>query len=337
MKKVIVIALLTAAVILIAFILFFSGVLSFETMGSDRIPKKEITAVSDLEDGAYYVLHKESGKEIFRLCPAGKKNWDGEDSLVAHTLWFNTQNDTEIPVLYPDDQLIFVSSASVPYEGIQWERFADYGYSIGVANLESDQGGHFFIRNTDDGYTAYINPDSDAVSLASFVTVSELFIDKLGGAGVGKELVSEGGTLYGLNKDEKYICEWYSGTYFQDYEMTANTHVFCSLESFTTYDYEFLHSNCIAITIPEWLKTGCYYVDGIGLFRYVAQKDVEKYNGTPFDPNINWNDKMILYDENGFLKYDPTTGYKAEESDISDDRNETEKNDSDIGAEEYEN
>ena len=38
--------------------------------------------------------------------------------------------------------------------------------------------------------------------------------------------------------------------------MTANVHTFGFLESFTTYDYEFLHSNCIEIAIPSWFKTG---------------------------------------------------------------------------------
>ena len=109
-----------------------------------------------------------------------------------------------------------------------------------------------------------------------------------------------------LEKDKKYVCEWYTGTYYQDFEMKANIHTFGSLESFMTYDYEFLHSNCIAITIPNWLKTGYYYLDNIGFFRYIASADAKKYNGKPYDSNIDWNDPIILYNEDGSVKYNPS-------------------------------
>ena len=90
--------------------------------------------------------------------------------------------------------------------------------------------------------------------------------------------------------------------------MTANVHTFGLLESFTTYDYEFLHSSCIEISIPTWFKTGYYYVAGIGMFRYVSKSDASLYNGKEYDENINWNVPIILYDDNGDLIYDPSTG-----------------------------
>lgn len=294
----------------------------------DTISKEEeqrfAMSVEDLEDGCFYVWHNEKQSDIkialrgavntnvFKKCPSGLKNWDNNDAGIGHTIWFDTSNDMDIPVLYPGDELLYISNSSVPHEGVEWERFGDYGYTIGVANLSQDQSGHYYIINSDKGYRAYINPNSDAVQLEEFTEVSELFIDKLGSVSVRDGFVSEGGTLFGLSKDTKYLCEWYTGTFYQDYEMTASTHAFCSLEKFTTYDYEFLHSNCISITIPEWLKTGCYYVNGIGFFRYVSANDMYKYNGKPYDANINWNDRIIIYDENHFLLYDPSTGFESD-------------------------
>lgn len=135
-----------------------------------------------------------------------------------------------------------------------------------------------------------------------------MFLDKIGGIKIRKNEVSKGGTVSNLVKNKEYICEWYTGTIYQDFKMTANVHTFGSMESFTTYDYEFLHSNCIEIIIPNWLKTGYYYVAGIGMFRYVSKSDEPLYNGKEFDDNINWNDPIILYDENDNLIYDPSTG-----------------------------
>ena len=132
--------------------------------------------------------------------------------------------------------------------------------------------------------------------------------------------------------------------------MKANIHVFGSIETFTTYDYEFLHSRCISITIPDWFTTGYYYADEIGFFRYVTDKDADKYNGEPYDSNINWNKKIIIKDENGMIEYDPTIGYTNDVSEnkttpIQNDVNntndseqleETEDDMTDVGAAEYE-
>lgn len=61
------------------------------------------------------------------------------------TVWFSSSEDADIPTLYPGDKLLFVSSTKVPYQGIEWERFSDYGYTIGVANMIGDTSGHYRI------------------------------------------------------------------------------------------------------------------------------------------------------------------------------------------------
>lgn len=47
-------------------------------------------------------------------------------------------------------------------------------------------------------------------------------------------------------------------------------------------------------------------MNGVGLFRYVSDADNTKYNGEAYDANINWNDPIIEYDENGIVIYDPS-------------------------------
>lgn len=321
------IVIIIAILVIFYFVLLFSGIIPspFKTLEDEQAKgREEVISVSDLQNNCYYVWHNDnqpdirkdlSGttqKGVFKLCPAGLTNWK-ENENIRHTIWFDTKNDSDIPTLYAGDELIYISGTNIPYEGIEWERFADYGYTIGVANLEGDQSGHYrIINNADDGYTSYVNPMSDAAQLMEFVNASELFIDKIGSVCVREDLVSDGGTLLGLDKDTKYVCEWYMGTYYQDFEMTANTHTFCYLEKFTTYQYQFLHSNCISITIPEWLKTGYYYVSGLGFFRYVSKNDIYQYNGKAYDAGIDWNDPIILYDKNGSLEYDPSTGFESD-------------------------
>lgn len=343
-KKGIIIIFFIALPVIILFVLIFSGIIPspFKTLEGEQAKEtEEVISVDDLQDNCYYVWHNDNQSDIakdlrgttqegvFKLCPVGLTNWKDNEN-IRHTIWFDTRNDGDIPTLYTGDELIYISGTDIPYEGIEWERFADYGYTIGVANLEGDQSGHYrIINSTEDGYTYYVNPESDAAQLMQFVNTSELFIDKIGSVCVRDDFVSAGGTLLGLDKDTKYVCEWYMGTYYQDFEMTADTHVFCHLEKFTTYQYEFLHSNCISITIPKWLKTGYYYVSGLGFFRYVSKDDIYRYNGKAYDAGIDWNNPMILYDENGSLEYDPSTGF---ESDVYKEREYGKKQDNQTGS-----
>ena len=296
---------------------------TLETIGVDSSTITKTGSVDEHEDGCFYVWHNEKSDDItsdlgsavsmdvFRLCPSGEKNWEKDKGTnVNHVLWFTSENDKEIPTLYKGDQLLYVSSTEIPFEGISWERYADYGYSIGVSNLIGDKRGHYHINNPDGkGFKGYIYDKSDASELNQFSTISDLFLDKVGSSDVRDNLVSDGGTISNLEKNGAYICEWYTGSFYQDFKMVANIHPFCAFETYTTYNYEFLHSSCIAIEIPKWFKTGYYYANDIGFFRYVAGNDSSSYNGEAYDPFISWNEPVIIKDDNGNVVYNPSTGY----------------------------
>lgn len=323
--------LIVVGIVIFIIIMISTGVITLDTFGQNNQTKSATSSVDELADNCYYVWHdpktdditkdltQTTDTNVFRLCPSGTVNW-GKDSFVTHTVWFADTSDQNIPTLYSGDKLLYVSSRNVPYAGIEWERFADYGYTVGVANMIGDESGHYRISNDDGkGFNGYVCPDSDANQLNEyFSSVSNLFLDKIGGIRVRENEVSKGGTVTKLIKNKEYVCEWYTGTIYQDFKMKANVHTFGFLESFTTYEYEFLHSNCIEISIPSWFKTGYYYVADIGMFRYVSKSDETLYNGKEFDENINWNDPIILYDENDNLIYDPSTGVDKRNGDGSD-------------------
>lgn len=67
-----------------------------------------------------------------------------------------------------------------------------------------------------------------------------------------------------------------------------------------------MHSNFIVISIPDYFKSGYYFVNGVGLFRYVAEEDEGIYNGEAYDEAIDWNDPIVVYNENGEVIEDPS-------------------------------
>ena len=292
--------------------------------------------VNDLESGKAYVWHNDSATEIsedlikkpdhdvFFTCITGDINFKGDELADVYeyprSIWIDENLDEKIPTVTSKDKLIYISDTQVP-DSIVFERFADYGYTIGVSNMVADAGEHYYIQyaeSDEDDYKYYIDMESDASQLANYSTITKLYLDKVGSTSVDKNNVSDGGTVLGLTKGKSYVCEFYTGTYYQDYRLTANIHSFGSFETFTSYDYEFLHSNCISITIPDYFVSGYYLVNGVGLFRYVAKEDEMKYNGESYDKNVNWNKPMILYDEFGSVIYDPSNPDIEEKTNIDD-------------------
>lgn len=317
-----------AGSLILCFLLSLSltGCSLFPTLaGMESKEGNAFSNVYDLKSGKAYVwehageidikkdLFKDrQGENIFFVCLKGDSNFKGKEMDASdqypRSIWINSSEDDLIPTVTGDNALLYISETTVPEE-IVFERFADYGYSIGVSNLIPDDGGHYYFiyAETDkDDYKYYVDTASDAADLLCFDTITRLYLDKVGGIPVREENISVGGTVMGLYKDKKYLCEFYTGTYYQDFKLTADIHSFGSMERFVSYDYEFLHSNCIKINIPDYFKSGYYFVQGAGLFRYVAEEDEEKYNGKPYDPEIDWNDPIILYDEYGVVIYDPS-------------------------------
>lgn len=294
----------------------------FDTLGGLSSGKAtSFSSVNGLESGKAYVWHHDgadikddlsSDEDVFFTCITGDYNFKNKEleevTEYPRSIWVDSDTDSDIPTVTSSDCLVYVSSTEVP-NFIVFERFADYGYTIGVSNLEADQGGHYYLVYADvdeDDYRYYIDTKSDAAQLTNIDIVTRLYLDMVGNTKVDGKNVSDGGTVLGLKKNKTYTCEFYMGTYYQDYSLTANIHSFGSLERFVSYDYDFMHSNFIAIQIPEYFKSGYYFVNGVGLFRYVSDADASKYNGEAYDAEINWNDPIILYNEDGTVKYDPS-------------------------------
>ncbi len=277
---------------------------------------QQIASVEDMEQDKLYIWKDckdkniDSGKNTFQACPVENSNYKRGKSgsaSVTYTVWVPSNADKEIPTLTSKDKLLFVSASYVP-DVYEFTRLRDNGYSFGLAALVADSSGHYYIDYSESGKKAYkqhINPDSDAGDLIG-IGAGRLHLDKVGKTKITDEYVTEDGIIKGLKKDKVYKCQFYVGSIYQDYNLTADQHTFTEFEDFTCYGYEYLHSNAISIDIPEWLCSGYYIVNGLGMFRYVDDTDVASYNGEPYDENIDWNEPLILYDEYGRVAFDPS-------------------------------
>lgn len=328
----------------------YSGMIKLptvQTQETETSTDPEYISMDMLGDNQFYVWHHE-GVNIdddiksssipvtaFAIGAEGDKNWNPKDDDSfegTNTVFFKAGDDDSIPTLRVarGDKLLYVSPSNVPWdnrangEQITWNRLSDNGYSIGVVNMTPDAGGHYriFWEDKKKKYKTYVYDKSDAAQLNEFNTT--LYLDKAGGVQVIDGNITSGGAIKGLEKGKKYRCTWYNGTYYQDFDMTADVRSFTALEQFATTGYNFLHSSCVEITIPDWVKSGYYCVNGTGIFRYVAAADDGLYSGASYDTNINWNDPIILKDSENRVIYDPSLGIdRRNEALVSESGNET--------------
>lgn len=225
-----------------------------------------------MEEGKYYILHN---GEVSAVTMAN------ESSAGSNTIaWYDHDGYDNIVTMYKGDKLIYYTTNTIE-ESFQYTRFLDMGYSIPVCGLEAGQSGKYHVSTSSDAGTAYPG-SSFANTLATFTTDS-IILDKIGGASLTKDNISEYGTVTGLEEDEEYNIDLYSGSVLTQTSMFANIRIMglADDQDYTTNKFDFLSGEVIQIGLPNWFNSGYYEINGLGIFRYV--------NGTSYDDTTNFN------------------------------------------------
>ena len=259
--------------------------------------------LKDLVNGNYYVLHEDGTHDAVYL---GEITYSSETTSTPSNdriIWFNGDEDN-IPTLYSGDKLVYYTTSELT-ETFYFERFESFGYTVGLCQLEETVSKRYSVSTDPEDLNTYPNSDADVILESSNDSV---IIDTVGGTplrasdednnksddsidttnqntyiptGSSKDtssMVSRIGTINNLIQDSKYILEIYTGTESldmnQDIILTANILALGSMESFTSHDYEFTGTvGIIEITLPEWMESGYYLINGQGLFKYINSSE----------------------------------------------------------------
>lgn len=234
---------------------------------------------NEIRDGVFYVRHSDSICEPVYL---GEATFD--EGSVSKTkndkrvLWFASDYE-RIPTLYRGDSLIYFTEG-VLNEQFTYERFEDFGYSVGIRGLEPTSSGRYQFYTDPNRKCTYPASDADVVLDIDNPTV---IVDSIGDVELrvpdseksNEEPVTRCGSIAHLTKDNKYNVKIYEGTIEHDYIFTANIRIMASMEGQVSADYSFIGDNRISLSIPSSFNSGYYLINGVGLFRYI--------NGTSYD------------------------------------------------------
>jgi len=277
--------------------------------------------LENLEDDCYYVRDKNNNcKEVY--FGTGTFDWGDISTYPSddRVLWFK-EDFEEIPTLYRGDSLIYYTQEEL-IEEFTFERFEDYGYSIGICGLTETTSGRYSISTDPSDCNTYPYSDTDEIlQLTNDIAI----IDTLGGVAlrsrgdnqVENDYLTRSGSIKGLKKDNSYKAEIYEGTIRNEYTFKADVRILGSMEVTESTDYVFESEKIINIRIPGEFKSGYYMINGVGLFRYVAgdsyddktdfnvpnlieeltsNDDYEANKGTYISENVTANEES--YDEN---------------------------------------
>lgn len=266
--------------------------------------------INEISGGNYYV---KDGDAYYLPARGILYSSNKNDNIIAkaadpeHRIAMFGDDDIEIPTMYSDSLLIYKAEdgGAIPQETVL-ERYKDEGYSIGVRGLSMQNGKcHTIVSSV----TFY--PQSSALAITA-PNDTDLIIDKIDGVSVTEQQLSTAGTILGLTQNNTYTVDAYSGTTYIGGDIVADTHMMSSMERFTIEEYSMDPSNFAILSFPKDLWSGYYYVNGVGMIKYINHP---KSMGDDVD---TYNEQYYVTDEHGNITTNPANTILNEESEKED-------------------
>lgn len=193
-----------------------------------------------------------------------------------------------IPAQYYGEGIAYTSTDNLKFE-VSLERFKDLGYSLGCYNGTFDENGYYTFKKSmkcidDSSLGKFLEEkDGDDIRIAAIneqpVTVDMVDI--------------ESGVICGLDKMATYSVQLFIGTQFYSVDLVADTLMLRSLELYE-YDKEYLEfssNGYLYFNTPTDLKSGYYWINGKGLFKYYNHKKGEGSNDVDMNENYYASEK----------------------------------------------
>ncbi len=234
-----------------------------EVVWFDFGDEEEILAVepSKMEKDFFYVKNGTKFYKTYRPV-SGSGLTASASSRGDRVIGLLGSEEYQVPNHYLGEILAY-SSDKILLNSITLERYEDMGYSVGVYGTHFDEDGYLIA---DDGII------KDSV-FQQYIAANkgELRIISINGEKVTPEMVDmESGIILGLEKDALYKIGMMFGTYYKEYDIKADVHMLKSFEFFE-YDQDsiqFTQNGYVSFAMAKNMKSGFYWVNGSGLYRY---------------------------------------------------------------------
>ena len=198
----------------------------------------------------FYLVHECEGNNI-------SNNKTTDNKRVAWTM----KDDSLIPTMYSDG-LIAYKSKNSSLSDVNIERFKDIGYSIGLHDAQVDNDGYIKFKVS----TSVIEETSLAEALEDYKSY-DIRIATINDEPV-KEMLDLAGVIEGLEQNGTYEIGFYAGTEYLTADVTADVKFYQSYEMYYIESGTDTTNGYVSIEMPDDAKSGYYYINGKGMFKY---------------------------------------------------------------------
>lgn len=262
---------LSAALLCLALIFVFSSCAEEEPIADEEgqmmfITADEIGLTAEGREG-FFVKNEDGTFTPIMNQLTGYQGVSEEASPVRY-LWFtNNQINLSnlIPVVTEESPLVMIydHDKNMP-QTYYLEKYAYRGYTIGCHIYREPDNSLYFST---EGYLS----TSNAGESVSEVSGDIYRISTINGSDIlpHKNVDNNMQLLLGLEKDKYYDFEFYQGTKYRKLTTIADTMVLQSEDMMILNNpYTKTKEGYFIINLPDNLKSGYYYICGLGLFRY---------------------------------------------------------------------
>lgn len=218
---------------------------------------------NQLKPNIYYIKDGTKFIATYKANTASVKNANGQNQNIV----FLTIDYKTVPTLYKNE-IIAIASQKTDISDIKLTRYKEIGYTIGSYGLTPDAEGYLSGSLKSN---IYINSGMYQY-LSSKAKSDQLRIISINNQPVSKEMLTNTGIFNCLEKKASYSFDYYAGTYYSTGTAVADTFMLEEYEYYNLTESYNTKNGYIAFSMPEDAKSGWYYINGSGLFKYVAEE-----------------------------------------------------------------
>lgn len=228
---------------------------------------------NELLPDTYYVKNGTKFVSVYK--PNGNSKEQANVVKKSRVFWMiDTVGDENLIPSHYQGELIAYASERANISEVSLERYKDLGNSIGVYGGTIENDGYYHIKIDDKQV-----PESSMRKIFDETPSDEIRIQSINGEKVSYDIVDkDSGVFLGLEAGKTYKIAFFSGTYYYEADVVADTHFLQAYELYT-YGLEQIYdtkNGYMCFETPADLKSGWYNINGSGLFKYYNFKKGEQ-------------------------------------------------------------
>lgn len=264
------------------------GIMAFSLTGCTNIIQRDKDKYAQIElqdtelkDDVYYIKNGTRFVQVHK-CDSATSTDKTENN--SRKLMFLLKDYKTIPTLYKGE-IIAIATQKDSLDPIAVTRYQSLGYTLGIYGLTKDDDNYY-----DFNAQSNVVKDSNASDVFDNAFSEKIRVVNISGQPVVDSMLSDTGVLDCLDENGSYSVDYYSGTKYCTSTFTADTFILQEFEYYKLDNIEDSKNGYFSISMPEDAKSGWYYIDGAGMFKYIAAE-----RGTD-ESTINMNEAYYTDD-----------------------------------------